>query len=217
MSQDPRQALIDGARRLVAQGLTAGLSGNLSLATAECIWITPSGMAYDTLRVEDIVAVSREGAVSPGQRRPSVELGMHLGCYRADATISAVVHAHPTAVIALAMLGEDLPCVTDSLAGSLGGGVPCVPYAPSASPELAELVATTIGAHRALILASHGLVTAGATLDAAIDLALLVERTANSYLLARAVGPGRQLPAAVALARRRFVLEDYGQTPSEGQ
>lgn len=217
MSQDPRQALIDGALRLVAQGLTAGLSGNLSLATAECVWITPSGLAYHTLGVEDIVAVSRDGVARPGQRRPSVELGMHLGCYRADSEISAVVHAHPTSVIALAMLGEGLPCVTDSMAGSFGGGVPCLPYEPSASCGLADMVAAAIGAHRALILASHGLVTAGATLDGAIDLALLVERTATSYLLARAVGSVHELPTEVARARRRFVLEEYGQGSSGHQ
>ena len=211
VSQDPRQALIDGALRLVAQGLTAGLSGNLSVATAEGIWITPSGLAYDTLSVEDIVAVSREGTVAPGQRRPSVELSMHLGCYRADHTVLAVVHAHPTSVIALAMLGEGLPCVTDSLAGTLGGAVPCLPYEPSGSTALADQVASAIGAHPAVILASHGLVTAGRTLDAAIDLALLVERTATSYLLARACGTVHELPNEVALARRRFVQERYGQ------
>ncbi len=211
--EDRRQELLEGALRLLTLGLTAGLSGNLSLASGDGIWITPSGMPYPELVIDDLVWVARDGSQVTGRRRPSVELGMHLACYRADGGIGAVVHAHPTAVIALAMLGEGLPCVSDSLAGALGGGVPCLAYEPSASQALAEAVGEAAGAHPAMILASHGLVTTGPSLTAAIDLALLVERTADSYLRARAVGRPNELSAETAASRRRFVAERYGQGP----
>lgn len=213
MAKDRRDELLAGALRLLALDLTAGLSGNLSLAEEDGIWITPSGMPYPDLGADDLVWVARDGSRITGRRQPSVELGMHLACYRARTDIGAVVHAHPTAVIALAMLGEGLPCVTDSLAGAIGGGVPCLAYQPSASQALADSVAVEAAHHPALILASHGLVTTGPGLEAAIDLALLVERTAQSYLKARAIGAVRVLPDDVAASRRRFVLEQYGQHP----
>lgn len=213
---DPRPDIIQACHDMTSAQLVSGLSGNISARDPQGAWITPSGMAYDALEPEDMVLVGWDGEVKRGRRRPSVEKGMHLACYQADPTIGAVVHAHPVYLSVLAINGEVLPVVLDSLAGALGGPVPVVPYAPSATSELAALVGDRIASHRALILQNHGLVVAGDDVRSALTLAVLVERTAMSYVLARAIGTPAVLPEGVVKERREFVLTRYGQKEEKG-
>lgn len=213
VARELKAMILETCRDLVAQGLVSGTAGNVSARDGDLIWITPSGMAYGTLVAADLVAVGADGKVAAGGRRPSVELPMHLACYRADAGIQAVVHTHPVHVMALAMLGWPLPPVLDSLAGRFGGEVPVLPYAPSASAELAAIVGRRAAAHPAMILRQHGLVVTGATLSEALDTTLLVEKSAAAYLLARSVGDVAPLAPEIVAERYRFVRTRYGQVP----
>ena len=89
--------VIDAGVRMLRQGETIGAWGNISALDPDegAVYITPSGMAYDTLCEEDIVILDRIGHVLRGKRRPSVETGMHLAIYNARPDCRAVVHTHP--------------------------------------------------------------------------------------------------------------------------
>jgi len=78
---------------MAAGGLVQGTEGNVSARAGELIAISPSGLAYDTLRPEDVCLVNPEGAVVDGPQ-PSVELPMHLAVLAARPDIGAVVHTH---------------------------------------------------------------------------------------------------------------------------
>lgn len=213
MADELRGAILATCRDLVTHGLVSGTAGNVSARAGDLVWITPSGMAYATLQPADLVAVGLDGRIAAGARRPSVEFPMHLACYAAHGGVRVVIHTHPVHVMALAMLGWPLPPVLDSLAGRFGGEVPVLDYAPSASAELAAIVGRAVPAHPAMILRQHGLVVTGETLSQALDTTLLVEKSAEAYLIARSVGEVAPLPAAVVAERRAFARTRYGQAP----
>ena len=124
---EARAALVEWSRRLVADGLCSGTSGNVSVRVPGGILVTPSGLDPTLMTPADQVLVSSAGEVLEGTRRPTSELAMHLTTYGlTDAT--AVVHTHSPYATALATTVEVLPAV-HYLIVQLGGPVRVAPYA----------------------------------------------------------------------------------------
>jgi len=89
-----KQRIVDVAKRLHAQGLVVGTSGNVSARKSganEC-WITPSGVDYDRIGPDDLVLVDLEGQVREGRLKPSSDTGVHVAVYRSRPEIAAVIH-----------------------------------------------------------------------------------------------------------------------------
>lgn len=199
--------IVDAGRRLVAAGLVAGADGNLSVRLdADRVLVTPAGVGKGALDPRQLVVVDLEGVVvdgglkvyhgmkveggvvAEGAARPSTELAVHLAIYRARADVRAVVHAHPPTATGFALAGEDLmaPLLPEIILGL--GGVPLVPYATPGSPSLADAAGGMAGAHDALLLANHGAVTMGATLELALQRMETLEHAARIILTARLLG-----------------------------
>ena len=179
-------AVVAAARHLAARGLSPGSSGNLSVRTTDGILITPTGSSLSRVAADDLALLTLDGDVLAGL--PSKEWALHLAAYRADAAVAAVVHLHAPESTAVACLppGEDgladLPAYTPYRVMSLGE-VPLLPYAAPGSPELGPPVAQAVAAgRRVALLANHGSVVAGATLDRAVDLAEELEASARLAL-----------------------------------
>lgn len=196
MAADPREAICDACRRLHARNLLAAGDGNVSVRLGDGrILLTPSGVNKDRLRPEDLALLGPDGEVQSGS--PSSEAPLHLALYRACPEARAVAHAHPPTAIAwtLARPGlEALPC--DALPEVLlaTGGVPIAPYARPGTRELAEGVLPFLPHHRLLLLARHGAVAWGETLDEACDGLERVEHGAQILLAAEALGGAHPLP-----------------------
>lgn len=214
-----KQAVVDAGRRMLAENITIGTWGNISLRDPEtgCIYITPSGMAYDTLTAEDIVVLRADGTVAEGRRRPSIETGMHLAVYRARRDCGAVLHTHPVYSTAFSAMGEDIPLLLDEAAQQLGDTVRAAGYALPGSPELAENCVRALGGKSmACLLKSHGAVCLGETLEKAFLVSAVLESTARIYSLIRSMGGTFEpiSPENIA-AMQYFVRHQYGQTPPE--
>ena len=134
---DPKQQVIDAGIRMLKNGITIGAWGNISLRDPESglIYLTPSGMAYDTLVREDIVVLTPDGTIREGKRKPSVEKELHLSVYRARPEVNAVVHTHPIYSTAFSSMGEGIPLLLDEAAQVLGAPVQA---ATSHEPESAR-------------------------------------------------------------------------------
>ena len=184
-----RRSVVEYGRRLCTAGLTTGTGGNLSLMlpTREAFLVTPSGIEYDAMQVEDIVVVDLYGKVAEGQRTPSSELQLHLLLYRERADISAIVHTHSPYATTLACLNEALPPV-HYLVGFAGRSVPCAAYATYGTEQLGKNAVVAMGAGNAVLLANHGLVAVGNSLTAAFTVAEEIEFVARLYLQAKAAG-----------------------------
>lgn len=179
--------------------------------SAERVLLTPSGMDYQKMQEADLVLTDLTGRIIQGQRRPTTELSLHLAIYRQRPDIRAIVHTHSLYASVLAVAGLPLPPVLDELAQKLGGTVPLNEYAPSGTEELAENTVKALGSGKAVLLANHGLIGTGETLEEASLICQLVEKGAQVYILARGLGePNCLNPARVQELRKRH-LDHYGQ------
>ncbi|MDR0346326.1 MAG: class II aldolase/adducin family protein [Nocardiopsaceae bacterium] len=182
------------ARRMAGDGLSDGMSGNLSIRLPDMIVITPSGVPYDAMTPADIVVISQDGTL-PGakRRRPSTETPMHLAVYHAcGPAAGAVAHTHSPYVVALSATSDALPAVHYAMAG-LGGPVRVTPYARFGTAELADRAVAGLAGRSAVILGNHGALTYGATLSQAYDRARTLEWLARVYWLAAQAGQPRTL------------------------
>lgn len=206
---EQREQVVRYARLLIERGLTRGTGGNISVRQDELVAITPSGVAYASMTAEDIVVVDIAGRVVEGTLRPSSECGMHLACYRTERAFGAVVHTHSPFATTLACMQRELPPI-HYLIGYAGGTVPCIPYYPFGSDELAEAAAAGMAGRNAVLLGNHGLLAAGADLDYAFSVAEETEFVAEMYYRTELLGGGRMLcDADMEEALRRFTV--YGQ------
>lgn len=210
-----RQSLIDTCCAMNASGLSLGKSGNASLRWGDGLLITPTGRAYDRLQPEDIVYLDADGGCPPGQLLPSSEWRFHCDILREYPEANAVVHVHSTHATALACLGQGIPAFHYMVAVAGGADIPCADYATFGTPELSANVLRALnGGHRACLMANHGQVATGRTLSDAYALAEEVENLARQYMLARSLGPTRNLDAD-EMARVIEKFRSYGQQRSD--
>jgi len=196
------------ARRMVADGLVVGTSGNVSCRVGDLVAVTPTGTDYDTMEPADVAVVDLDGRVVDGALRPTSELPLHLAAYR-DHGAGAVVHTHSTAATALSLLRDEVPLVHYQVA-MFGGPVLVAPYATFGTPELRDNASAALRGRTAVVLKHHGTLTTGADLRGAYDRARQLEWVCDVWLRAAAVGEPAVLPLAeVEDVVQRFAT--YGQ------
>jgi len=188
-----RERVAEACRRLAAEGLVLGTSGNVSERTGERIAITPTGGRLTELAAAEITVVDRAGQHVDGPLAATSELALHLAIYdHFDA--GAVVHAHPPIGTALACVIDELPLVHYGML-AFGGSVRVAPYATFGSEELAERTVEALRDRNAALMANHGTVNFAANLGTAVENALLLEWTCEVFWRASAVGTPRTLDA----------------------
>jgi len=209
---DLRQQLVCQAQRLQPLGLATGTSGNLSvrinLGAQSGMLITPSGIAYDTLQPDDMVAVQFTGAGTATWQHalaPSSEWLMHQAVYQARPEAGAVVHGHPTYATVLAIQGLEIPALHYMIAAAGGAPIRCAPYFTYGTPELSRAAVVALHDRKACLLAHHGLLAFEHNLDRAMWLAGEVETLAQQLVMCLALGGPRLLPdAEVAVVVDKF-------------
>lgn len=197
--EEVRNAIVAACKRLDAEGLVAGSSGNVSVRLEpkdgqELYAITPSGIPYRVLEPAQILVINNEKEVIDGEGRPSTETLMHLAAYRARADVGSVIHSHSIYASALAIAGEDLPPLIDEQVVTLGGGIKCAEWGMSASEDLAQKAVAALDFRRSVLLRSHGALSVGKTLEEVLDVCSLLERMSQIYILARSMGNIEKLP-----------------------
>ncbi len=185
---DLRQQIIETAGALSERGLSPGMSGNVSACCPDGFLITPSATPYDKLAASDIVLITSDGSPAPDQRKPSSETPFHHAIYEAFPDAAAIVHCHSPKATAMACLRKPIPAFHYMVAVAGGKEIPLAGYHAPGTSELADEIAGTMSGHKACLLANHGQITFGATLDAALDLTEEIENLAAMYLDALAAG-----------------------------
>jgi len=155
-----REELVRALQAMAAAGLVQGTEGNASARAGGLVAISPSGLAYDTLRPEDVALVEPDGTLVEGSA-PSVELPMHLAVLAARPEVGAVVHTHSPHATAR----------------------PTVPVAEgrSGTVELGSAVVAALGESDAVVIRAHGPVCVGGNLPAALARAIDLEEAARDY------------------------------------
>jgi L-ribulose-5-phosphate 4-epimerase len=192
-----RQAVVETGHRIFELGLVNATCGNISIRDAESglICIKPSGVPWMSIQPEDVVVIDMDGRVVEGKRKPSIETPMHTTIYRNFQNWLAVVHSHSLYATGFASALLPIPpiCITSA---EIGGEVPCAPYCPPGSRELADVVAATMQGRQVILLGHHGVRCCARTLDEAVFLNILLEDIAHLALIQRSLGSQAQLTPA---------------------
>ena len=188
---DLRKAVVRTALAMNAAGINRGKSGNVSARLArdgfDGFLVTPSAIPYDRIAADDVVAVSLAG-VATGALAPSSEWRFHRDIYAARDDAHAIVHAHAPFATSLACLRRGIPPFHYMIAMAGGSDIRCAPYATFGTQALSDHVTAALEGRTACLLANHGMIAIGRSLDAALALAVEVEGLAEMYWRALQVG-----------------------------
>jgi ribulose-5-phosphate 4-epimerase/fuculose-1-phosphate aldolase len=193
-----REQIVEFGRSLFERGLSAGSSGNLSVRLDDGWLLTPTNASLGRLDPARLSKLDWDGKLVSGEP-PSKEAFLHRAMYQQRAGAGAIVHLHSThcaAVSCMCGLNPDdcLPALTPYFVMKIGR-LPLLPYHRPGDPALAGAISALARKHSAVLLANHGPVVSGATLEAAVHAAEELEETAKLFLLLRGV-PTRPLDAA---------------------
>jgi L-fuculose-phosphate aldolase len=204
--QEERRQVVDHCRKMRADGLVVGTSGNVSVRSGGLVAVSPSGLDYDEMTPE-LVGVHRlDGSPVEAPLPPTTEMPMHLAVY-ASTDAAAIVHTHSTSATVLSTLVDEVPPI-HYLIAMFGGPVRVARYATYGTPELATEMVRALEDRTACLLGNHGAVTYAPTLKAAYAQAGYLEWICEVYLRASAGNP-RLLPPE-EIERVREKLATYG-------
>lgn len=202
-----REAICRLGQSFFRRGLTFGSSGNISLRVDGGFLMTPTGVALDALDPARLTHLDEAGRLLAGDP-PTKENALHRVMYEERRSAAAVVHLHSTYSVAVSCLADRdpadvLPPITAYYVMRVGH-LPLVPYFPPGDAGLAEAVRGFAREHRAVLLANHGPIVAGASLVAAAAAIEELEETAKLHLLLRGERVRTLSAAEVAELHRRF-------------
>ncbi|PMR73361.1 3-oxo-tetronate 4-phosphate decarboxylase [Billgrantia endophytica] len=203
-----REQIATLGESLFARGLTMGSSGNISVRLDNGGWLmTPTNACLGRLDPARISRLDEQGRLLGGDR-PTKESFLHMAMYDERPRSGAIVHLHSTHSVAVSCLPEIDPC--DCIPPLTAyyvmrvGKLPLVPYHLPGDPSLGNAVRGLAGKHSAVLLANHGPVVAGKTLEAAVHATEELEETARLFLLLRGKNPRCLTPGQVAELEARF-------------
>ena len=194
-----REDIVRFARSLFERGLTPGSSGNISVRLEDCGWlVTPTNASMGFLDPARLSRLDSEGRLLSGDP-PTKEMPLHSALYQTRGGERAIVHLHSTYAVAVSMLPDMdpanvLPPLTAYYLMRVGRTA-LLPYYRPGDPEVADAIRGLAGRYASVLLANHGPVVAGASLEAAVFAMEELEETAKLHLLLRGLNP-RLLSAA---------------------
>jgi L-fuculose-phosphate aldolase len=205
-----RQRMVGVMQAMDERGLNRGTSGNVSARCGEAMLVTPSGIPAQRLEPEQMVLIAADGAVPNDALKPSSEWHMHQRLLQRRPDMAAVVHCHSRHATILACAHKPIPALHYMVAVGGGSSVPLAPYATFGSSELADAVVEALDGRYAALMANHGQVVVGRSLEAALSIAEEVEEQAAVYWGTLAIG-GPKLLGEDEMATVMDRFKTYGQ------
>lgn len=204
------------AQEMARSGLVVATAGNISIRVGDSqVAITPSRLPYATMTADDICVVDLDGNSVEGSANPSSEMQLHLDVYRSS-DAQAVVHTHSQAAAAVSTLVTELPAIHYYINQLGGAPIRVAPYSTFGTKALAVDVVAALDERTGALMANHGAVTVGGTLDEAYSRAVVLEWLCQVWLTASAAGNPRLLtPEGLAAAQERRHHTVYQQMQHE--
>jgi L-fuculose-phosphate aldolase len=205
-------AVVRTAQAIDAAGFCPSKSGNVSVRDGKRVLITPSGLPYAAMQPDDIVEIDMEGRRTGGSdRKASSEWPFHTAIYAARPDAQAIVHTHSPYATALSCARRDIPAFHYMIALAGGSDVRCAEYATFGTQALADNAVAALEGRRAVLLANHGVIALGQTLEGAQTLAGEVENLARQYLALLAAGLDPVILDAPEMERVTAQFKGYGR------
>jgi L-fuculose-phosphate aldolase len=207
-----REAIVEKARWMNANGLNQGTSGNISARCGDEMLITPSAVPYEEMEPSMIASMPVAGdgyGAWEGELPPSTEWRFHLDIMRARPEVGGIVHAHATFATVLSIARRSIPACHYMIAVFGGTDIRCADYATYGTKALSDNALKALKGRSGCLLANHGMIAAGSDLDKAMWLAVELETVAKQYYHSLLIGGPVILPDA-AIEDARESMKDYG-------
>ena len=195
-------------------GLVTMHSGNASGydPDADLLFIKPSGMDYDAITPENLVAVKvSTGEVITQGSRPSVDLPHHLFLYRNMPEVRGVIHTHSNYATAFAAVNRAIPLVLTAIADEFGAEIPCMPYTDNEGEHIGEAILKYRNRAPSMLLGNHGVFAWGSSPKSALKAAVMTEDVAKTVWLAMQIGTPQAIPPEEAEKWYDRYHNRYGQ------
>jgi L-fuculose-phosphate aldolase len=200
-----RKAVIKTCLAMNEEGINQGTSGNVSVRTDEGFLITASGIPYAKMKPEHIVEMDLEGGYR-GEYFPSTEWRMHMDIFKARPEAKAIVHVHSTYATAIACLRKDIPAFHYMIGVTGGNSLRVSDYAQFGTQALSDTMLEAMKDRSGCLLANHGQICFGDTLDKALWRAGEIEALSQQYWAALLAGK----PVILDDAEMTSVLKRFG-------
>jgi L-fuculose-phosphate aldolase len=203
----PREALAAACRILAREGHESGLAGQVTArAEANSWWTLQFGYGFDEATAERMVLVDEDlQPLSGGRPNPGVRF--HVWIYRKRPDVKAIIHTHAPYASALAATGQPLKTIhMDSAMLHGTAHLADWPGVPVADDE-GRIISGALGDAKTILLANHGLLTCGASVEEAAYLAVFFERAARMQLRAMAAGGFKEVKPELAAEAHAFLLQ----------
>jgi L-fuculose-phosphate aldolase len=209
--QTAREAVRAAGVKLVEEGLVAGTWGNVSVRfSPAAMAITPSGFDYLSMSVDDVVIVD----LATGEARvgkPSTEKRLHCEIYRTRPEVNAVVHTHSMSASTVAAARREVPPILDDLAQIVGPTLRVADYAIPGSGRMGRTVLRALRGRMAALMANHGAVALGRTMEEALLCARIVEKGCRAFIEAEFLGGAKGINRFEAAVMHQVYLRKYSR------
>ena len=205
MKQEIKEKLLHIAKRCYNEGLLTGISGNVSVFDRESgvMAITPTSLPYDEMLVDDIVCITLDGQSVSGKHKPSSEWPMHAVIYKENPGISAIIHTHSAYATSFAINNMSIPVILIEMVPVLGGDIKLAEFAMPGTQELGLKAVEALKDKYACLLANHGVLAIGESLDKAYIRATCLEDIAKTYSFSLNNGAVSIIPDEVVQIMKR--------------
>jgi len=215
---EARVQVRDMGLRLLREGLVARTWGNVSvrLDDRRCV-ITPSGRHYEELQPEDMVVLDYVTGTYEGAIKPSSEKMVHEELYRTRKDVGAVIHTHQTNASVVAVARRELPPILDDQVQILGPTVRVADYALPSTKKMVRACVKALKGRNAALMANHGAICVGPTLDDAFVACVLLEKACKAFIEAEFLGGAKSINIFEAHLMHQYYLLKYSMRDAKNR
>jgi L-fuculose-phosphate aldolase len=208
---DARELIRAAGVKLVEEGLVQGTWGNLSMRVSERLMaITPTGTDYLAMRPGDIVLVDLETGEAIGGK-PSSEKGLHMAVYNSRSEVEAIIHTHSMSASTVAAARREVPPILDDLAQIVGPSLRVADYALPSTARMKRTVLRALRGRMAALMANHGAVALGRSMEEALICARIVEKGCRAFVEAEFLGGAKGINVFEAALMHEVYLRKYSR------
>ena len=180
---DLKEEIVNAGRDLFNKGILENNEGNISLRIPKKdeLLITPTGNNYQTCSADQVVHMKFDGTAISTGKLPSTEVKMHVAIYKSRPKAKCIIHTHSTYASMLSILRKEIPIIMEEQVVYLGGSIDVSPYGEAHTEEISKSALIALGYKNGALLANHGVIVCGKSIQNAVKNAELVEKLAKVY------------------------------------
>ncbi|MFX0025139.1 MAG: class II aldolase/adducin family protein [Candidatus Hermodarchaeota archaeon] len=210
-----RSEVVWGAKAIFKKGLVDTGEGNVSVryGKKDELFITPSFNNYETVTVDQIVHMNFDETPLSKGKLPSTEVKMHILIYRSRPKVHAIIHTHSPHATMLSINQMSIPIIMEEQIAFLGGSIDISPFGEAHTEKVGEAALKALGIKNGALLANHGVIVCGKSVEHAVKFAELVEKLAKVYWGALQVGNPKIISVDQAIKFKKLFENLFANYP----